>query len=150
MLDTKKNQFTRVLQRRGIPRPLEEASCLLKQDVSDDLQNILRFCGRAAADPCASLSVFKILTAGQDETCAEVNKAPNGAIEKRDKWLKEGAHKLFAYTIRRRFSPHVEPLATVVLHIYILFCNGFRFKVSTTLCFVMVFSPETQRNLFVL
>ena len=39
------------------------------------------------------MSVFKIVTAGQDDTYADVNKASSGAIEIRDRWLKVRAQE---------------------------------------------------------
>ena len=61
---------------------------------------ILTPCGRAA-DPSAKLSVFKNVTAGKDETYADVNRASGGAIEIRERWLKMRTHPVFAYTILR-------------------------------------------------
>ena len=46
-----------------------------------------------AADRGADLSVLKHVTAGQDETFADVNKAFCGANKLRDRWLKERAHQ---------------------------------------------------------
>ena len=48
--------------------------------------------------------------AGQDETFADVNKASSEAIEIRDKWLERRGARVFACTIRGRFSPHDEHL----------------------------------------
>ena len=129
-------------------------------------QHIQRHCGRA--DPAANLFVFKNVIAGQDETYADVNTSSSGAIEIRHRWLKGRAHKC----LRTQYDD-VSPLTSslgVVEKSYtnimsehqlfregvwkprrpeirkLLFCNGLRVRMSTTLCFVIVFRSEKLAN----
>ena len=102
-----------------------------------------QYCGTLAADcggmtvavgcgviqrPCdrAAVSVFKIVTAGQDETDADVNRASSGAIEIRDRWLKVLAQECLR-------DDDVSRLASSS-------CNGC--SSNLPFCFVMGFGPE--------
>ena len=49
-------------------------------------------------------SVFKNVTAGQDETYADANKASSGAVEIRDRWVKERCKPFVFESVRSRFG----------------------------------------------